>query len=66
MRLSYLLQVQKAYCTWRQVGERMIQLGHHAQHHRRWKSCQKAFEVLLRPVVLLEHEFGPFGVGQYV
>ena len=45
--MTFLLQVQKAYDTWRQAGERMVQLGHHAQHHRRWKSCQKAFKVRL-------------------
>ncbi len=42
-------QVQKAYGTWLKAGERMVQLGHEAQHHRRWKSCQKAFRVRLCP-----------------
>ena len=39
------MQVQEAYDTWRQAGERMEQLGLQARHHCRWRSCQKAFEV---------------------
>ena len=42
-------QVQKVYGTWLKAGERMVQLGLEAQHHRRWKSCQKAFRVRLCP-----------------
>ena len=39
------MQVQQAYDNWRRAGQRMEQLGHEAQHHRRWKSCQKGFRV---------------------
>ena len=39
------VQVQEAYDTWRQAGKRMEQLGLQAQHHCRWRSCQRAFEV---------------------
>ncbi len=53
--LDFVLQVQKAYDTWRQAGERMVQLGLHAQHHRRWKSCQKAFKVQPWPRVYLAY-----------
>ena len=41
--------MQEAYDTWRQAGERMEQLGHEAQRHRLWKSCQRAFRVSLTP-----------------
>ena len=39
------VQVQEAYDTWRQAGKRVEQLGLQAQHHCRWRSCQRAFEV---------------------
>ena len=60
-RLVAAVQVQEAYDTWRQAGERMEQLGLQAQHHRRWKSCQRAFEA--RSFALHRSSIGPWSQG---
>ena len=52
------MQVQLAYDTWRRAGQRMEQLGHEAQRHRRWKSCQKGFRVRCSVAQMFHFRFG--------